>query len=201
MARNWISFPRTEGEASRQAHCDLPPGTFERELGREGFFGPATHMYHRHPPTGWRRIEGDLLPRAFDTTKLGVFGPGPWSAFGLLSNAHVRIRTWETAQAMDHLARNADGDELLFIIAQSRQEGGKLVGPVVGTLMSNLGLEHALKRENIEFERARVGDRYVMEEMRKRGAVLGGEERHLHRARPRRAPRAGHLRYRCDSRL
>ena len=115
MSRHWISFPRTEGEASRQAHCDLPEGTYEREMGKEGFFGPATHMYHRHPPTGWRRIEGDLLPRAFDTTKLGVFGPGPWSAFGLLSNAHVRIRTWETAQAMDHLARNADGDELLFV--------------------------------------------------------------------------------------
>ena len=117
MSRNWISLPRSEGEASRQAHCDLPAGTFERELGREGFFGPATHMYHRHPPTGWRRIEGDLLPRAYDTTKLAVFGPSPWSALSLLGNAHVRIRTWETAEAMDHLVRNADGDELLFVHA------------------------------------------------------------------------------------
>ncbi len=80
MSRNWISFPRSEGEASRQAHCDLPEGTYERELGREGFFGPATHMYHRHPPTDWRRIEGDLKPRAFDTSRLAVFGPGPWDA-------------------------------------------------------------------------------------------------------------------------
>ncbi|MBM3557592.1 MAG: homogentisate 1,2-dioxygenase, partial [Alphaproteobacteria bacterium] len=51
--KNWIDFPRIEGVASRQAHCDLPPGTFEREAGREGFFGPATHFYHAHPPTGW----------------------------------------------------------------------------------------------------------------------------------------------------
>jgi len=43
----YISFPKVEGRASRQAHADLPEGTFERELGKEGFFGPATHMYHR----------------------------------------------------------------------------------------------------------------------------------------------------------
>src|SRR5262245_35274531 len=48
----WIQFPRIEGIASRQAHADLPPGTYEREIGRDGFYGPATHMYHRHPPTG-----------------------------------------------------------------------------------------------------------------------------------------------------
>ena len=52
---NYVSFPRVEGRASRQAHADLPDGTFERELGKEGFFGPATHMYHSHAPTGWLR--------------------------------------------------------------------------------------------------------------------------------------------------
>ena len=52
-ARNWIEFPRVEGQATRQAHADLPDGTFEREFGRDGFFGPATHIYHRRPPTGW----------------------------------------------------------------------------------------------------------------------------------------------------
>lgn len=115
MAKNWISHPRVEGEASRQAHCDLPAGTFERELGREGFFGPASHMYHRHPPTNWLRFEGDLRPRAFDTTHFGEFGPSPWDARRLLFNHHVQFRIWESAQSMDHLARNADGDELLFI--------------------------------------------------------------------------------------
>ena len=72
MAKNWISLPRVEGTASRQAHVNLPPGTYEREMGKEGFFGPATHMYHRHPPTGWVEFEGPLQPRAFDTVKLAV---------------------------------------------------------------------------------------------------------------------------------
>jgi homogentisate 1,2-dioxygenase len=80
MAKNWISTPRVEGEASRQAHCDLPAGTFERELAKEGFFGPATQMHHRHPPTAWSRFEGELRPRAFDTTHFGEFGPSPWDA-------------------------------------------------------------------------------------------------------------------------
>ena len=44
--KKYISFPRVEGLASRQAHCDLPKGTYEREFGRDGFFGPSTHLYH-----------------------------------------------------------------------------------------------------------------------------------------------------------
>src|SRR5271165_3721720 len=70
MAANYISFPRVEGDASRQAHADLPVGTFERELGKEGFFGPATMMYHRHAPTGWTSWTGPLRPRAFDLVTL-----------------------------------------------------------------------------------------------------------------------------------
>ena len=61
--RKGIALPRTEGEASRQAHADLPPGTCEREIGREGFFGAATHMYHAHPPTGWTSFDGPMRPR------------------------------------------------------------------------------------------------------------------------------------------
>jgi phosphoglucosamine mutase len=76
---------------------------------------------------------------------------------------------------VDHKGELVDGDELLFIIAQSRHEGSGLEGPVVGTLMSNLGLEHALQRENIEFVRARVGDRYVMELLQQHSGVIGGE--------------------------
>ncbi len=47
------SVSRVEGTASRQAHGDLPAGTYEREMSKEGFFGPAAFFYHRHPPTGW----------------------------------------------------------------------------------------------------------------------------------------------------
>ena len=117
MARKWISLPRVEGLASRQAHADLPDGTVERELGKEGFFGPATHMYHRHAPTGWVDWEGPLKPRAFDTTKFEDGQASPWDAHLLMSNAAVQFRTWRCETAMDHLVRNGDGDELLFIHA------------------------------------------------------------------------------------
>lgn len=68
-----------------------------------------------------------------------------------------------------------DGDALLYIIACDRKERGRLGGGVVGTLMSNLGFELALKRAGIEFCRSNVGDRYVMEELLKRNWRLGGE--------------------------
>jgi phosphoglucosamine mutase len=76
---------------------------------------------------------------------------------------------------VDHKGELVDGDELLFIIAASRKKNEQLSGPVVGTLMSNLGLEHALHRLNIEFKRARVGDRYVMEMLNEHGGLVGGE--------------------------
>ncbi|GMQ95816.1 MAG: homogentisate 1,2-dioxygenase [Gammaproteobacteria bacterium] len=111
----WISFPRSEGQSSRQAHADLPADSYERELGKEGFFGPATQMIHRHPPTGWSQVAGPCRPRAFDTSKLDAEGASPWNAVPLVGNMHTRVRFWHCTQTMDHLARNADGDELLFV--------------------------------------------------------------------------------------
>ncbi|GGB50843.1 homogentisate 1,2-dioxygenase [Oceanisphaera marina] len=113
--RHWFQFPLREGKTSRQAHCDLPEGTVEREIGKEGFFGPATHMYHRHAPTGWSDWEGPLRPRAFDTNLLKPPGNSPWDASPLLHNADVKVRIWKAQQSMDHLVRNGDGDECLFI--------------------------------------------------------------------------------------
>ncbi len=111
----WISFPRSEGQSSRQAHADLPANSYERELGKEGFFGPATHMYHRHPPTGWSHVAGACMPRAFDTKMLDAEGASPWNAVALVGNVRTRVRFWHCTQSMDHLVRNADGDELLFV--------------------------------------------------------------------------------------
>jgi homogentisate 1,2-dioxygenase len=113
----YISFPRVEGETSRQAHADLPASTYERELGKEGFFGPATHMYHRHPPTGWTSWEGPLRPRAFDLVKLDAADTSPWAAPEILGNAALRLRYWHLPCSMPDLARNGDGDELLFVHA------------------------------------------------------------------------------------
>lgn len=110
-----ITIPMSEGVASRQAHCDLPDGTFEREMGREGFFGQATHFYHKHPPTGWVDWEGPTRPHAFDTNEMKTLGASPWDAAPMLSNASTQIRMWKAVEAMDHLVRNADGDDLLFI--------------------------------------------------------------------------------------
>lgn len=110
-----ISYPRVEGTASRQAHCDLPPGTYEREMSKDGFFGPAAFFHHRHPPTGWSDFEGPLRPRAFDLNQHARVSNSPWAAAEVLHNAHCRLRFWRTSGAMPALARNADGDELLFV--------------------------------------------------------------------------------------
>jgi len=76
---------------------------------------------------------------------------------------------------VDHLGRVVDGDQLLYVLASARHAAGNLSGPVVGTVMSNLGLEHGLQRQGIEFRRAKVGDRYVLELLRETGGALGGE--------------------------
>lgn len=114
-AKKWIGFPLTEGEISRQAHADLPRGTFERELGREGFFGPVTHMHHKHAPTGWIDWEGPLRPHAYDLNALFKAVGSPFDAVTILANANCAIRTWRLDENMTHLVRNSDGDDLLFI--------------------------------------------------------------------------------------
>jgi phosphoglucosamine mutase len=76
---------------------------------------------------------------------------------------------------VDELGRCVDGDQLLFILATARHAAGLLKGPVVGTVMSNLGLEHALAERGIEFLRAQVGDRNVLSMLNETGGTLGGE--------------------------
>src|SRR5262249_27121774 len=76
---------------------------------------------------------------------------------------------------VDHFGRTVDGDQLLYVIAKARQQDGTLQGPVVGTVMSNFGLELALRRASVEFRRAQVGDRYVLSMLRDLGGILGGE--------------------------
>jgi phosphoglucosamine mutase len=76
---------------------------------------------------------------------------------------------------VDELGRCVDGDQLLFILATARKARGELSGPVVGTVMSNLGLEHALAERGIEFKRTQVGDRHVLSMLNETGGTLGGE--------------------------
>ena len=76
---------------------------------------------------------------------------------------------------VDHKGLVADGDQLIFIIARDRKSRGELRGPVVGTVMSNLGLENTLHSHGIEFLRAAVGDRKVLAMLREHKGILGGE--------------------------
>jgi homogentisate 1,2-dioxygenase len=120
---DWIPVRGAQGSHSRQAHADMPDGTYEREISKEGFFGPAAFLHHRRPPTGWTRFEGPLRPRAFDLNRLKVGQASPWGAAVVLHNKATEVRFWKIVEAMPALARNADGDQLLFV----HQGGGDLL--------------------------------------------------------------------------
>lgn len=117
MMHKWITFPHREGNCSKQAHSDFPDeAIYEREAGRSGFFGPATHFHHQHAPTGWTEWEGELRPRAFNFNQVTQASQTcPWLVPHLLHNHEVKVRVWKLDKAMENLVRNADGDELLFI--------------------------------------------------------------------------------------
>ena len=92
--------------------------------------------------------------------------------------AHIGIAfdgDGDRVQMVDDTGELADGDDLLYILACDRKERGALRGPVVGTLMTNYGIERAISELGIEFVRASVGDRYVLQQLKQRGGVLGGE--------------------------
>lgn len=96
----------------------------------------------------------------------------------LQEKAHIGIALdgdGDRVVIVDHQGYILDGDELLYIIAKHRQDLGVLKGGVIGTVMSNFGLEQALRQSNIEFVRVPVGDRHIMLELAKRKWHLGGE--------------------------
>ncbi|MGH8189837.1 MAG: phosphoglucosamine mutase [Rhodanobacteraceae bacterium] len=81
----------------------------------------------------------------------------------------------DRVQMIDRNGELVDGDDLLYVLARDWLAGGRLRGPVVGTLMSNYGLERALTGAGVEFLRANVGDRYVLQQLKQHHGVLGGE--------------------------
>jgi len=126
-------FPLRKGLHTRQAHVDLPAGTFEEEHARNGFFGRTTHLYRLHPVTDWTRIEGPLRPHSYDLNGLkpsqdeairaSMFGSqeAAFAPICILHNADVALH-WVAPSAMDFFYRNADGDDVYYIHAG----GGKL---------------------------------------------------------------------------
>jgi phosphoglucosamine mutase len=92
--------------------------------------------------------------------------------------AHVGIALdgdGDRVMMVDELGRCVDGDQLLYVLARARRDAGTLQGPVVGTVMSNLGLEQSLDEIGISFRRAQVGDRHVLAMLQEVGGTLGGE--------------------------
>ena len=92
--------------------------------------------------------------------------------------AHVGVALdgdGDRVMMVDELGRCVDGDQLLYVLARARRDAGTLEGPVVGTVMSNLGLEQSLAELGIPFRRAQVGDRHVLAMLQEVGGTLGGE--------------------------
>lgn len=108
-----------QGCAPNQAHVGVPEGLYEEEHGRHGFSGPASHLYRRHPPTGWVRIEGPLRPRAFACATLPASDQrlADASPVEILRSADAGLFVSRRGETMPYFVRNADGDELYFIHA------------------------------------------------------------------------------------
>lgn len=108
----------------------------------------------------------------------GATSPDLLRAHVLMERADVGVALDGDADRLimiDHRGEIVDGDELLYVLVKARLSAGEKVEGVAGTLMSNLGLEHGLRDLGVDFVRAKVGDRYVLEELRNRGWRLGGE--------------------------
>lgn len=118
-------------------------------------------------------------PNGFNINRgVGSTSPERLRKMVLKKGAHLGIAfdgDGDRVLMMDAKGRLVDGDQLIYIIAKLRQAQGTLKGNVVGTLMSNLGFEHALGRLGIGFSRTQVGDRYILERLKQEGGMLGGE--------------------------
>jgi len=106
-------FGWTQGRFALQPHVNIPDESYEEEHGRRGFFGKASHLYHRHPPTGWLRIEGPLKPHAYQVIDLK--GELEGQAQVCLRNADVQLGIAKLNSDMKVFVRNGDGDEVRFI--------------------------------------------------------------------------------------
>jgi homogentisate 1,2-dioxygenase len=107
------AFGWAQGRYAAQPHVAIPDGTYEEEHGRRGFFGRVSHLYHRHPPTGWLRIEGPLQPRAYQVASLAGEEHGQPQVF--LRNSDVQLGIAKLMGPLGVFVRNADADEVRFV--------------------------------------------------------------------------------------
>lgn len=107
----------SKGTVSKQAHVKIPEGTYEEEHGREAFAGRASHLYRKHPPTAWTRIDGPLRPRALNLNEMKpedlVDSNATWQL--VAGNDDVRLYVSRRTEPMSYFLRDADGDVCYFV--------------------------------------------------------------------------------------
>lgn len=110
-----MEIPYIKGVVTTQAHVAIPDGTYEEEVGRNGFFGKYAHLYRQNSPVGWTRIEGALKPRAYDLRRLEETQDYLAGRREFLKNEDVALSFSRLEKPMMYFFRNADADEVLFI--------------------------------------------------------------------------------------
>jgi homogentisate 1,2-dioxygenase len=103
-----------KGKVPNQAHVGIPQGLCEEEHGRNGFSGPASHLYRTHPPTGWVKIDGPLKPRAFACVRTSTSSATAQPSL-MMQSQDVSLYLSQRGETMSHFVRNADGDEVYFV--------------------------------------------------------------------------------------
>ena len=174
-------------DTARLRYEEFAASTFPENLSLEGMkvvFDGANGAGYKVGPRTLANLGAEVIPIACSPNGRNI-NDGCGSTDSKLLQLTVPVVRADVGVALDgdgdrvamvdeqgHLI---DGDQILYILATARQRDGLLSGPVVGTVMSNLGLEQALSRADIEFRRASVGDRHVLEKLKKSGGVIGGE--------------------------
>ena len=168
-------------------YIEFCKSTFDKSLSLKGLKivvdGAHGAAYHIAPKVfhelGAEVIAIGCSPDGLNINKdVGATHPQALVAAVLANQADVGIALDGDAdrlQVVDAAGRLFNGDELLYVLVQDRISQGQTVGGVVGTLMTNMAVELAFKGQGIEMLRAKVGDRYVLEQLEQQGWLLGGE--------------------------
>lgn len=104
---------KSSGLVTKQAHVKIPEGHYEEEHGRKGFFGRVSHLYHTHMPTGWTKIDGDLLPRNLPPSFENKLLTNTFITVLYNNDVQISLGTW--TQSFLNFFRNADFDEMFFV--------------------------------------------------------------------------------------
>ena len=180
------------GKASRindaaGRYIEFCKGTFPAHLGLEGYkivVDCANGATYHIAPNVLRELGAEVIEIGTDPNGLNINEKCGATDVTALQAKVVEMKAdvglaydgdGDRIMMLDHLGNKVDGDQILFIIAREALRSGQLKGGVVGTLMSNMSLEIALKMLGVPFLRANVGDRYVLEKMVENDWTLGGE--------------------------